>query len=159
MKKQAQDYQEWLAYQREWFKTPRGRYHQHKGKATARGIEFLLTFEQWWDIWQASGKWEQRGRRNDQYVMARLGDRGAYEHGNVRICLAGENTDEMREGLPPRNRQSLQERRAADREYKQQQRKGLPRNLARYEKAIGRRIVIRDGQRCWAHPGDGDYPG
>ena len=155
-----QNYQEWLAYQRQWFKSPRGRYHQHKSKATARGIPFLLTFEEWWDIWQASGKWKQRGTRRDQYVMARPGDQGAYERGNVRICLAGENTDEMRQGLPPRTKRSPEEQRAANRGYKQKERQGrVILDPVRAAMALGRRMVVRDGQRCWAHPGDADYPG
>jgi hypothetical protein len=91
MKKTPQELRE---YNRQWAKTPLGRYHQHKGKSLYRGIEFLLTFEEWWDIWQVSGKWEQRGRRRDQYVMARFGDQGAYEKGNVKICLVPENVGE-----------------------------------------------------------------
>jgi len=91
--------QELKEYSRQWFKTPLGRYHQHKGKALYRGIEFLLTFDEWWDIWQASGKWEQRGRRRDQYVMARYKDTGAYEPSNVKICLVGENVGESNQGM------------------------------------------------------------
>lgn len=81
-------------YLKLWWKGPRGRYHKHKFNAKHRGIAFLLTFEEWWDIWQASGKWEQRGQRGDQYAMARFGDEGAYEAGNVRICLVSENVAE-----------------------------------------------------------------
>jgi hypothetical protein len=72
---------------------------QHKGKSRYRGIEFLLTFEEWWSIWQASGKWELRGRRRGQYVMARYGDQGAYEAGNVRICPVSENVAESNRGM------------------------------------------------------------
>lgn len=148
-------------YNRQWFKSPLGRYHQHKGKSLYRGIEFLLTFEEWWDLWQTSGKWEERGRRKDQYVMARFGDQGAYELGNVRICLAGDNTDEMRLGLPPRSRRSPEEQKAANRIYaaKSRKRQGhVVKDHIRSKKALGRRIVVRDGIRCWAHPGDTDYP-
>jgi hypothetical protein len=160
MKKPIQTRQEWIAYQREWLKTPRGRYSQHKGKAVARGIEWRLTFEDWWDIWQTSGKWNLRGRYAHQYVMARYGDRGPYARDNVRICLSGENTEEMRRGLPPRGRQTLDEKRAANREYRQRQRIDLVRvRPATSEAAFGRRMVVREGQRCWAHPGDVDYPG
>lgn len=159
MAKHTQNYEEWLAYQRAWFKTPKGRYHQHKGKATARGIPFLLTFEEWWDIWQSSGRWEQRGKRADQYCMARFGDKGAYERSNVRICPVGENTGEMRQGLPLRTRMSREEYMAADRLYKQKLRQGrVLLSPARAAKAMGRRMVVRDGVRRWAHPGDKDYP-
>ena len=48
-------------------------------------IEFRLTFEQWCDIWQQSGKWDQRGSNKDGYVMSRYNDIGHYEVGNVYI--------------------------------------------------------------------------
>jgi hypothetical protein len=91
MKKTPQELRE---YNRQWFKTPRGRYHHQKSTSLSRGVEFLLTFEEWWDIWQTSGKWELRGRRRGQYVMARFGDRGPYERSNIRICLVEENIGE-----------------------------------------------------------------
>ena len=74
---------------------PLHKYSQHKGNAKLRGVPFLLTFEEWWSIWQESGNWEQRGARRGQYVMARYGDTGPYAVGNVRICLARENYDEV----------------------------------------------------------------
>lgn len=152
------DYQK--RFMAQYVKTPRGRYAFHKSSAKQRGIPFLLTFEDWWDIWQSSGRWEQRGRRRDQYVMARFGDRGAYERSNVRICLSGENTDEMRQGLPPRSRRSLEEQRAANRAYKQKERQGrIILDPVRAKMAFGRRMVTRNGRRCWAHPGEPDYPG
>jgi hypothetical protein len=70
-------------------------YGVHKVRAKLRDIPFLLTFEEWWEIWRDSGKWEQRGCRKDQYVMARHRDRGAYAVGNVRICTAAENLTEQ----------------------------------------------------------------
>ena len=156
----TQTFMEYRDYQNAWFKTPRGRYHQHKGKALARGIEWRLTFEEWWGLWQTSGKWEQRGRRRDQYVMARFGDQGAYERDNVRICLAGENTEEMRRGLPPREWRGEDADKTADREAKRRLRENNVRvDPVRAAVAFNRRMIIRDGRRCWAHPGDRDYPG
>ncbi len=64
------------------------------GNARQRDIAFLLTFDEWWSIWNASGKWEQRGARKGHYVMARLGDAGPYAVGNVRICTHAENNAE-----------------------------------------------------------------
>lgn len=61
--------------------------------AGARGIEFLMTFPEWWSIWQQSGHWHQRGR-GQGYVMARNGDIGPYAIGNVRICTQSENSKE-----------------------------------------------------------------
>ena len=72
----------------------RSSYIQQKSNAKRRGIPFLLTFEDWWAIWQASGKWEQRGKLAGQYVMARYGDVGPYASGNVRICTSGANQQE-----------------------------------------------------------------
>jgi hypothetical protein len=59
--------------------------------ARARGIEFLLTPWQWWCVWRDSGHYGDRGRRGHQYVMARIGDDGAYEVGNVYICTSAQN--------------------------------------------------------------------
>jgi hypothetical protein len=79
---------------RNWSNTWFGAYSRHKLRAARRKIDFLLTFEEWTAIWQASGKWEQRGTRRGQYVMARYGDRGPYAAGNVRICTCAENMKE-----------------------------------------------------------------
>jgi len=58
-------------------------YHSHKGGAKRRGIEFKLTFEEWWDIWKPH--FHNRGRNKGQFAMCRTMDKGAYEVGNVRI--------------------------------------------------------------------------
>lgn len=60
-------------------------YTTHKSNAKRRGILFLLTFEEWKEIWLASGKWDLRGRGTDRYCMCRTGDAGAYVLGNVFI--------------------------------------------------------------------------
>jgi hypothetical protein len=65
--------------------TPRGKYNRQKQRAKERGIAFLLTFEQWWKIWQSSGLWERRGSRPGFYCMCRKGDHGPYADGNVFI--------------------------------------------------------------------------
>lgn len=64
--------------------------------AKRRGIEFHLTFEAWWTIWQESGRWSERGRLAHQYCMARPGDRGAYEVGNVKIITVSQNCREKK---------------------------------------------------------------
>ncbi len=56
-----------------------------------RGISFDLTFEQWLEIWESSGHLHERGRRRDQYQMARTGDVGPYAVGNVSIITCREN--------------------------------------------------------------------
>lgn len=74
----------------------RGRYLQQKQNAKQRGIEFYLSFGQWFAIWALSGHMHERGRLKGRYVMGRIGDRGAYESGNVVILEAGQN---VRDGL------------------------------------------------------------
>jgi hypothetical protein len=63
----------------------------HQANARSRGIPFLLTFEEWWGLWQASGKWDQRGNTSQQYCMARRGDVGGYEIDNVEIVTNFKN--------------------------------------------------------------------
>jgi hypothetical protein len=62
--------------------------------AKNRGIEWRLTFEQWRDWWLATGHIDERGKQRGQWVMARPGDRGAYELGNIKCILAESNAIE-----------------------------------------------------------------
>jgi len=59
--------------------------------AKYRGIPFLLNFKEWLDIWNASGKWGERGRHKNEYCMARKNDEGPYELGNVYITTCSAN--------------------------------------------------------------------
>ena len=70
------------------------RFSHSRKDAKRRGILFLLTIEEWWDIWQRSGHYEKRGNRHGQYQMARFGDNGPYERNNVRIITREENVKE-----------------------------------------------------------------
>lgn len=73
-------------------KSPKGKYAYQKYKAKKRGIEFLLTFEQWLDIWLKSGHMDERGTlHNKHYVMSRHKDKGPYAVGNVEIISHGAN--------------------------------------------------------------------
>lgn len=62
----------------------------HRLNAKHRGIPFLFTFEQWWSLWK--DRFHLRGTGRDKYVMARFGDEGAYEIGNVEIITMSENS-------------------------------------------------------------------
>jgi hypothetical protein len=68
--------------------------------AKDRGIEFLLSFEEWLNIWQDSGHLHERGKKKGQYVMARFGDKGPYAVGNVKIITFADNTREACLGVP-----------------------------------------------------------
>jgi hypothetical protein len=72
----------------------RRRFHDQRGNAKA---PFELTFEEWLAVWEASGRWAERGRLPHQYCMARLGpDIGPYRAGNVKIITNAENNAEQR---------------------------------------------------------------
>lgn len=70
-------------------------YRAHYHSAKRRGIAFrfsMLGWHLWWlRALKAIGPHAQRGRRRDEYVMARKKDRGAYEDGNVRALIPREN--------------------------------------------------------------------
>jgi hypothetical protein len=91
---------------RKWRATPKGQYSVHKHNAASRGIEFNLTFDHWWAIWQKSGHWGKRGNRKGYYVMCRKGDEGAYTVGNVFIGSFSRNVQD-------RNRSVVRKRHTA----------------------------------------------
>lgn len=74
-----------------------------RSMAIRRGIPFNFSVQawHWWWVGQlkAIGPEATRGRRSHQYVMARIGDRGAYELGNVHAILAGDNIREIPEDV------------------------------------------------------------
>jgi hypothetical protein len=63
-----------------------------------RGIEFKLTFEEWFCWWMDTGHYMERGREVGKYVMARKGDKGAYELGNIECVQAQVNSTAAHEG-------------------------------------------------------------
>jgi hypothetical protein len=67
---------------------------------TGLQLEMRLTFDQWLSIWLESGKILMRGVWKGQYCMARKGDLGHYEVGNVFIQLASENARDAKLGRP-----------------------------------------------------------
>lgn len=70
--------------------TPQGKYLDHKHRAKQSGIEFKLSFEEWWNLWEPH--WHERGIGGK--VMCRANDEGAYELGNVRIDTQSNNNIE-----------------------------------------------------------------
>lgn len=75
-----------------WGRTPVGAFNSQRQNAKSRGISWSIKLWEWWQIWQQSGKWEERGRGKGKYVMCRFGDVGAYEAGNVYIATCEHNT-------------------------------------------------------------------
>lgn len=70
------------------------KYRAHKDNAKKRNVPFLLSFEQWMDIWQKSGHYNERGNRKGQYCMSRYNDVGPYEINNVFIQLHSDNINQ-----------------------------------------------------------------
>lgn len=85
------------------YRTPTGAFRCQKRNAKNRGIGWELTIIQWWQIWQDSGKWDERGRGKG-YVMCRHGDEGPYAVGNVFIDTGANNSSvspkSKKSGLP-----------------------------------------------------------
>lgn len=72
-------------------------YREQRANAKKRGVEFSLTFLEWWELFKPF--YLNRGRAKDKYVMSRYGDAGAYEKGNVFIQTLSENTKEYRKRI------------------------------------------------------------
>jgi len=62
-------------------------YASHKHQAKMRGIDFLLSFDEWWEIWKPY--WDVKKELN--LCMCRPGDRGAYKASNVHIDTKAAN--------------------------------------------------------------------
>lgn len=60
-------------------------YRYQKRNANNRSIPWELSFAQWIQIWEESGKISQRGRGSEGYCMCRNDDEGPYSIGNVFI--------------------------------------------------------------------------
>jgi len=67
---------------------------KHRLDRNQNPIEFQFTFEEWLDVWQESGKWNERGRGKGAYVMSRKNDIGPYSKENIDIVLSTENNSE-----------------------------------------------------------------
>lgn len=91
------------------------RWQVHRTNARMRGIEFKLTFEEWFCWWIETGHYHERGREVGKYVMARKGDKGAYELGNIECVQAQVNS--VAPHSAERRIQRLKEKRERDETY------------------------------------------
>lgn len=71
-----------------------------KAAAKYRGVAWDMTFEEWLQIWESSGKYELRGNQKGCYCMARTGDTGPYKVGNVSIVKQEQNHKDAFLNLP-----------------------------------------------------------
>jgi len=67
----------------------RAAYRAQKSRSKRREIEFNLTFNQWVDWW--GNEFEHRGTASQDLCMARIGDTGPYELGNIMKITNCEN--------------------------------------------------------------------
>jgi hypothetical protein len=70
-------------------------WRSHQKNASTRGIDFALSFEEWWSLWEP--KFIERGTSIDAACMCRTGDEGGYTVGNVRIDTVRGNLRERDE--------------------------------------------------------------
>ena len=70
-------------YAKKYRKSPKGRYIEQKTQAKQRGVEWRLSFEEWYTFWLDSGHWEERG--SGKWMMCRFADTGPYSLENIRI--------------------------------------------------------------------------
>lgn len=75
----------------------RVKFKEQWANARVRGIAWNMKLAEWWRWWQDSGKWSERGRTGDAYVMSRIGNMGAYEIGNIELKVAKQNVIESYE--------------------------------------------------------------
>jgi hypothetical protein len=68
---------------------------KNRQTAKSRGVEWKLTFDQWWELWKPH--YAERGRPESGPGMSlcRTLDNGAYEVGNVRVATWSENSSEQ----------------------------------------------------------------
>jgi DNA-binding CsgD family transcriptional regulator len=86
-----------------WSRTGRARqYLQQRRSAGYRGIEWRMTFPEWWEIWEQSGHYADRGRGREGYVMARQQDFGPYAAWNVYIVTGAANVTDYQAELKRR---------------------------------------------------------
>jgi hypothetical protein len=71
------------------FQDPKRAYLQNIGSARKRGIEFKLTFDEWWALWEPH--YEKRGQHIDCMALCRTKDKGAPPctgkiNGHLAVC-------------------------------------------------------------------------
>lgn len=78
--------------------SPRKAYEDQRHHAKERGIDFLISYADWLEMWLTSNKWEQRGKESGQYVMCRVGDTGPYSKRNCYIGTVEQNQRDRWDG-------------------------------------------------------------
>ncbi|MEJ7930992.1 hypothetical protein WG922_13535 [Ramlibacter sp. AN1015] len=66
------------------------RFHGQRHAYLKKGRAWNLTFEQWCELWEYSGKWDQRGKFKHQYCLWVLDKDQPFELGNVAVMTCSE---------------------------------------------------------------------
>ena len=66
-------------------------FFRKKHNAIRAGINWTLKFGDWWKLWSESGKWEERGRKNHEYVLGRKTNKRGFTPENSVIITNKEN--------------------------------------------------------------------
>lgn len=91
-------------------KDPYAAFRGHKHHAKARGVDFQLSFSEWWGIWK--DHYHLRGGTRWGLCMGRFGDTGPYAIGNVYITTnRGNVLDYASSEKKVRDAKALKERR------------------------------------------------
>lgn len=69
-----------------WSQEIKHAFSRARAQAKLRGAEWCLTIDEWFDIWEDSGLWEQRGRVLGTYYMRRIDDEGAWQPSNIEFA-------------------------------------------------------------------------
>lgn len=75
-------------------------FSKQKRNAKRRGIDWILSLDEWLSIWEGSGHIDSRGRGKGKYVMSRKGDKGPYSVSNVEIITYEKNVSDARRNKP-----------------------------------------------------------
>ena len=89
------EYDELRALEKDLQKTPMYRFKHARRTKVRSGVDWQLTFPQWWKLWCESGKYERYGNDLDEYMLVRKKNKGAYRMGNVHIIPASEFFSKM----------------------------------------------------------------
>ena len=71
--------------------SPHSVFCKQRSRAKSRKIDWQLTFDQWMDIWDNSGQWENMGKGVGLFMMCRVKEPGPYSIENVYIGTGKQN--------------------------------------------------------------------
>lgn len=72
------------------------KYLRAKAQAKFRCEHWDLTWDQWWGLWDKSGKWLEKGSRADGYCMMQLDTQVGWTEDNCRIVPRQEHLSSQR---------------------------------------------------------------